>query len=84
MIQVPNNVVTDLVRHIPMILELLPDNTSQYKYFPWFEYSRDAAGFVYAYTADTAALAFAFLGSRLCFKTRERAMQFVRRTGTDN
>ena len=28
MIQVPNNVVTDLVRHIPMILELLPDNTS--------------------------------------------------------
>lgn len=28
MIQVPNNVVTDLVRHISMILELLPDNTS--------------------------------------------------------
>ena len=28
MVQVPNNVVTDLVRHIPMILELLPDNTS--------------------------------------------------------
>ena len=28
MIQVPNNVVTDLVRHIPMILELLPDKTS--------------------------------------------------------
>ena len=28
MIQVPNNVVTDLVRHIPMILELLPGNTS--------------------------------------------------------
>ena len=28
MIQVTNNVVTDLVRHIPMILELLPDNTS--------------------------------------------------------
>lgn len=28
MIQVPNNVVADLVRHIPMILELLPDNTS--------------------------------------------------------
>ena len=28
MIQVPNNVVTDLVRHIPMILELFPYNTS--------------------------------------------------------
>ena len=28
MIQVPNNVVTDLVRHIPMILELLPEDTS--------------------------------------------------------
>ena len=32
MIQVPNNVVTDLVRHIPMILELLPDNTSTLVY----------------------------------------------------
>ena len=32
MIQVPNNVVTDLVRHIPMILELLPDNTSTWVY----------------------------------------------------
>ena len=28
MIQVPNNVVTDLVRHIPMLIELIPDNTS--------------------------------------------------------
>ena len=32
MIQVPNNVVADLVRHIPMILELLPDNTSTLVY----------------------------------------------------
>lgn len=51
-------------------------NTSQYKYFPWFEYSRDAAGFVYARTAYTATSASAGIGSRLCFKTRERAMQF--------
>lgn len=51
-------------------------NTSQYKYFPWFEYSRDAAGFVFAYTYDTATYASANFGSRLCFKTRERAMQF--------
>lgn len=51
-------------------------NTSQYKYFPWFEYSRDAAGFVYAYTHYTAAYAAANFGSRLCFMTRERAEQF--------
>lgn len=51
-------------------------NTSQYKYFPWFEYSRDAAGFVFAYTYDSATNAYANFGSRLCFKTRERAMQF--------
>ena len=51
-------------------------NTSQYKYFPWFKYSRDAAGFVYAHTIYTAAYADAHFGSRLCFKTRERAMQF--------
>lgn len=51
-------------------------NTSQYKYFPWFEYSRDAAGFVFAYANFTAASAGASFGSRLCFKTRERAMQF--------
>lgn len=51
-------------------------NTSQYKYFPWFEYSRDAAGFVYANANNTATYALASIGSRLCFKTRERAMQF--------
>ena len=51
-------------------------NTSQYKYFPWFEYSRDAAGFVFALTYNAAAHALANFGSRLCFKTRERAMQF--------
>lgn len=51
-------------------------NTSQYKYFPWFEYSRDAAGFVSANTTYAATFAYALFGSRLCFKTRERAMQF--------
>lgn len=51
-------------------------DTSQYKYFPWFEYSRDNAGFVYALTSDTSAFAAAYFGSRLCFKTRERAIQF--------
>lgn len=51
-------------------------NTSQYKYFPWFVYDNGAAGFVFAYTDFTATPAYAYFGSRLCFKTRERAMQF--------
>ena len=51
-------------------------NTSQYKYFPWFVYDYGAAGFVCANMAFTAAYAFAYLGSRLCFKTKERAEQF--------
>ena len=41
-------------------------NTSQYKYFPWFEYSRDAAGFVFAAANVTATIARASVGSRLC------------------
>ena len=51
-------------------------NTSQYKYFPWFVYDNGAAGFVCANAANTATGADASIGSRLCFKTRERAMQF--------
>lgn len=51
-------------------------NTSQYKYFPWFVYDNGAAGFVCANSDFTAARAYAYFGSRLCFKTRERAMQF--------
>lgn len=51
-------------------------NTSQYKYFPWFVYDNGAAGFVFAYADSTATYAVANIGSRLCFKTRERAMQF--------
>lgn len=51
-------------------------NTSQYKYFPWFVYDNGAAGFVCANANYTATSASANIGSRLCFKTRERAMQF--------
>lgn len=53
-----------------------PDFSSrnQEKWFPWFVYSDDAAGFVYA--PDTAAAAAASVGSRLCFKTSARARQF--------
>lgn len=51
-------------------------NTSQYKYFPWFVYDNGAAGFVCANTYHTATATGAYVGSRLCFKTRERAEQF--------
>src|SRR5574344_468722 len=56
----------------------IPDfsNRNQYKYFPWFVYNDKAAGFVYANTTYTASDASADFGSRLCFKTEERAEQF--------
>lgn len=56
----------------------VPDfsDASQSKYFPWFVYDKGAAGFVYAYTSNAAADAAAAIGSRLCFKTRNRAIQF--------
>lgn len=60
--------------------EFEPDfsNSNQYKYFPWFVYDNGAAGFVYAatYSTATSTYAYANIGSRLCFKTPERARQF--------
>ena len=56
----------------------VPDfsNRNQYKYFPWFVYNDNAAGFVSANTSNAATFAYADVGSRLCFKTKERAEQF--------
>lgn len=56
----------------------VPDfsDASQSKYFPWFVYDKGAAGFVYAYTNYTATNSDPNFGSRLCFKTRNRAIQF--------
>ena len=51
-------------------------NRNQTKWFPWFVYSDDAAGFVFAFAHNTAASAGANVGSRLCFKTSDRACQF--------
>ena len=48
----------------------------QSKWFPWFKYDDDTARFVYAYTNGTPTVANANIGSRLCFKTPERAEQF--------
>ena len=56
----------------------IPDfsDWKQEKFFPWFKYDKNAAGFVCANTGSTPANAYASVGSRLCFKTEERAEQF--------
>lgn len=56
----------------------VPDfsNKKQWKYFPWFEYSKEAAGFVFADAAYAASVAYALFGSRLCFKSESRAEEF--------
>lgn len=51
-------------------------NRNQTKWFPWFVYSNANAGFVYATTHYAASYASAAIGSRLCFKTSDRARQF--------
>ena len=48
----------------------------QDKWFPWFVYDKDAAGFVVASTYTAPANANAHFGSRLCFKSSARATQF--------
>ena len=48
----------------------------QNKWFPWFVYDKDAAGFVYASTRNAPSYATATVGSRLCFKSSTRAAQF--------
>lgn len=49
---------------------------NQAKYYPWFKYDKDAAGFVCAYTINAPASAYASIGSRLCFQSSARAAQF--------
>ena len=49
---------------------------NQNKWYPWLKYDKDAAGFVYAYTASAPSVANATFGFRLCFKSEERAAQF--------
>lgn len=56
----------------------VPDfsDENQEKWFPWFKYDKDVAGFVFANTYSAPTSARATFGSRLCFKTSERAAQF--------
>lgn len=58
--------------------EFTPDysDKNQLKWFPWFKYSDLSAGFVYSHTITAASGASANVGSRLCFKTSERAKEF--------
>lgn len=58
--------------------DFVPDfsNSMQDKWFPWFIYDKGAAGFVFADTAYAPSGTGAYFGSRLCFKTRNRAIQF--------
>ena len=56
----------------------VPDfsNKKQDKWFPWFKYDEDAAGFVCIGRSHTSSNAAAHYGLRLCFKTSERAVRF--------
>lgn len=56
----------------------VPDfsNKNQWKYYPWFEYEVESAGFVFARTYNSASAAYTFVGSRLCFKSESRAEEF--------
>lgn len=58
--------------------DFVPDfsNSRQDKWFPWFVYDKDRAGFVCACTLNAPSNANASIGSRLCFKTANRARQF--------
>lgn len=60
--------------------EFVPDfsDWNQDKWFPWFKYDKDAARFLCVTTNRTPVTASASFGSRLCFKTSERAEQFGR------
>lgn len=49
---------------------------NQDKWFPWFKYDKDAAGFVFANAPYAPSGSFASFGSRLCFKSSARAAQF--------
>ncbi len=48
----------------------------QDKWFPWFEYHKNVAKFVCIRAGNTPTFAYASVGSRLCFKSSERAAQF--------
>lgn len=58
--------------------EFVPDfsDLNQDKWFPWFKYKKDIAGFVFAGTDYASIYTNAIIGSRLCFESSVRASQF--------
>lgn len=50
-----------------------PNNLSQYKYYPWFEIT-PGSGFGLSYGAYGRWYSLSLVGVRLCFKSRELAM----------
>lgn len=50
----------------------------QEKYFPWFKYNKDSAGFVFSHMFYATTDHDTNLGSRLCFKSNARAAQFAK------
>lgn len=58
--------------------DFVPDYSDrrQAKWFPWFVYDKDLAGFVCANANYAPSYTNANIGSRLCFKTANRARQF--------
>lgn len=58
--------------------KFVPDfsDKEQDKWFPWFKYDKNTARFVYAFINNSPIHGYAYFGSRLCFKTHERAEQF--------
>ena len=56
----------------------VPDfaDKGQWKYFPWFKYDDETAGFVFANANNAASYANAHIGSRLCFISESRAKEF--------
>lgn len=48
-------------------------NSNEYKYFPWLVYNPSSAGFSSAHTHPAASYTSTYIGSRLCYKTRELA-----------
>lgn len=56
----------------------VPDfaDRGQWKYFPWFKYDDETAGFVFASAHHSASLANAHFGSLLCFISESRAKEF--------
>lgn len=59
--------------------KFVPDfsNRRQDKWIPWFDYDKNTARFMFINTFNAPTNAYTF-GSRLCFKTSERAAQFGR------